>query len=79
MGMGLGSPYPMGIYPLPSSTVEHTLSSRVVPVNEEVNVVEPVPEKGQSPLEVGFDIYGTSLEPEIPVDQGKPRMHLTLP
>jgi hypothetical protein len=50
--------------------------SCVVPVNEEVNVVEPVPEEGQSPVEVGFDICGTNPKPEIPVDQGKLRMHL---
>jgi hypothetical protein len=49
--------------------------SRVVPVNEEVNVVEPVPEEGQSPVEVGFDICRTNPKPEIPVDQGKPQMH----
>jgi hypothetical protein len=48
-------------------------------VNEEVNVVEPVPEEEQSPVEVGFDICGTNPEPEIPINQGKPRMHLTLP
>jgi hypothetical protein len=30
-------------------------------------------------VEVGFDICGTDPEPEIPVDQGKPRMHLNLP
>jgi hypothetical protein len=29
-------------------------------------------------VEVGFDICGTDLEPEIPVDQGKPRMHLNI-
>jgi hypothetical protein len=28
---------------------------------------------------VGFDIFGTDPEPKLPVDQGKPRMHLTLP
>jgi hypothetical protein len=28
--------------------------SRVAPVNEEVNVVEPVPEERQSPVEVGL-------------------------
>jgi hypothetical protein len=44
-------------------------------VNEEVNVIEPVPEEGQSPVEVGFDIYGTDSEPEILIDQGKPLMH----
>jgi type II secretory pathway component PulC len=59
--------------------VEHTLSSHVVPVNDEVNVVKLVFEEGQSPVEVRFDICGTNLEPEIPVDQDKPRMHLTLP
>jgi hypothetical protein len=53
------------------------LSSRVVPVNEEVNVVELVPEEGQSPVEVRFDICRTDPEPKIPVDQGKPRMHTT--
>jgi hypothetical protein len=41
-------------------------------VNEEINVVAPVPEEEQSPVEIGFDICGTDLEPEIPVDQGKP-------
>jgi hypothetical protein len=44
-------------------------------LNEEVNVVEPVPKEGQLPVEVGFDICGTDPEPEISVDQGKPRMH----
>jgi hypothetical protein len=53
--------------------------SRVVPVNEEVNIVEPVPEEGQSLVEVGFNIYGTDPKPEIPIDQGKPRMHTTPP
>jgi hypothetical protein len=42
-------------------------------MNEEVNVVEPVPKEGQSPVEIGFDIYGTYPKPEIPVDQGMPR------
>jgi hypothetical protein len=41
--------------------------------NEEI-VVEPVLE-GQPLVEVGFNICGTDPEPEIPVDQGKPRMH----
>jgi hypothetical protein len=52
--------------------LKHVMLSPVVPVNEEVNVVEPVPKEGQSPVEVGFDICGTNPEPEIPVDQGKP-------
>jgi hypothetical protein len=30
-------------------------------------------------VEVGFDICGTDPDPELPVDQGKPRMHLNLP
>jgi hypothetical protein len=41
-------------------------------VNEEINVVEPVPEEEQSSVEVGFDICGNDLEPKLPVDQGKP-------
>jgi hypothetical protein len=52
--------------------------SHVVPVNEEVNVIERVPKEGHPPVEVGFDIYGTDPEPDYPVDQGKPRMHSTL-
>jgi hypothetical protein len=51
--------------------LKHVILSRIVPVNEEVNVVEPIPEEEQSPVEVGFDIYGTDPEPKIPVDQGK--------
>jgi hypothetical protein len=47
-------------------------------MNKEVNVVKPALEEGQSPVEVGFDIYGTEPKPEIPIDQGKPRMHLNL-
>jgi hypothetical protein len=48
-------------------------------VNEEINVVKPVLEEESSSVEVGFDICGTDPEPEISVDQGKPRMHLNLP
>jgi hypothetical protein len=59
--------------------LKHIILSRIVPVNEKVNVVKPVPEEGQSPVEVGFDICGTGPEHEIPIDQGKPQMHLTLP
>jgi hypothetical protein len=44
-------------------------------VNEEVNMVRLVPEEEQSPMEVRFDICGTDPELEIPIDQGKPRMH----
>jgi hypothetical protein len=46
-------------------------------VNEEINVV--VPEEEPSSVEVGFDICGTNPETEIPIDQGKPRMHLNIP
>jgi hypothetical protein len=55
------------------------LSSRVVPVNEEVTEVESVPEEEPTSVEVGFDICCTDPESELPVDQGKPRMHLNLP
>jgi hypothetical protein len=48
-------------------------------MNKEIIVVEPVPEEEQTLVEVGFDIFGTDPEPKLPVDQGKPRMHLTLP
>jgi hypothetical protein len=39
--------------------LKHTLSSRVVPVNEEVAEVESVPEEEPMSVEVGFDICGT--------------------
>jgi hypothetical protein len=48
-------------------------------VNEEITEVEPVPEEEPTSVEVGFDIYGTNLEPELLVDQGKPWLHLNLP
>jgi hypothetical protein len=54
------------------------LLSRVVPVNEEIFEVESVPEEESTSVEVGFDICGTDPEPKIPVDQGKPRMHLNI-
>jgi hypothetical protein len=59
--------------------LKHIMLSRIVPMNEEVNVVTLVPKEEQSPVEVGFDICGTVLELEISVDQGKPWMHLNLP
>jgi hypothetical protein len=55
------------------------LSSRVVPVNEEITKVESVPEEEATSVEVGFDICGTNPEPELSVDQGKPRVHLNPP
>jgi hypothetical protein len=47
-------------------------------VNEEITEGESVPEEEPTSIEVGFDIYGTDPEPELPVDQGKPRMHLNI-
>jgi hypothetical protein len=44
-------------------------------VNEEIVVVEPIPEEEQTSVEMGFDICGSDLEPELPTDQGKPQMH----
>ena len=47
-------------------------------VNESENVVvNQVVEEVNPPVEVGFDICGTSLEPNYFDNQGKPRMHLT--
>jgi hypothetical protein len=48
-------------------------------VNEEIAEVESVPAEEPTSVEVGFDICGTDPEPELSVDQGKPRLHLTLP
>ena len=49
-------------------------------VNECENVVvNQVVEEVNPPIEVGFDICGTSSEPDFSDNQGKPRMHLNLP
>ena len=49
-------------------------------VNESENlVVNQVVEEVNPPVEVGFDICGTSLEPDYFDNQGKPWMHLNLP
>ena len=49
-------------------------------VNESENVVvNQVVEEVNPPIEVGFDICGTSSKPDFSDNQGKPRMHLTLP
>jgi hypothetical protein len=48
-------------------------------MNEEVSEVESVPKEEPMSVEVGFDICGTDPEPDLPVDQGKPQMHLNLP
>jgi hypothetical protein len=41
-------------------------------MNKEVNVIELVPKKGQSLVEVGFNICGTDPDPEISVDKASP-------
>ena len=47
--------------------------SRVVNPSEEVAATaDPVPEE-YPPIEIGFDIYGSSEDPDISVNQGKPR------
>ena len=51
---------------------------RVVNESESV-VVNQVVEEVNPPVEVGFDICGTTPEPDFSVNQGKPRMHLNLP
>ena len=49
-------------------------------VNEgEHMIVNQVVEEVNPSVEVGFDIGGTSLEPDFSDNQGKPRMHLNLP
>ena len=49
-------------------------------VNESENVVvNQVVEDVNPPVEVGFDICGTSPELDYSENQGKPRMHLNLP
>ena len=49
-------------------------------VNESENlVVNQVVEEVNPRIEVGFDICGTSPEPDYSDNQGKPRMHLNLP
>ena len=49
-------------------------------VNESENVVvNQVVEEVNPFVEVGFNICGTSPEPDFSVNQGKPRMHLNLP
>ena len=49
-------------------------------VNESENmVVNQVVEEVNPPVEVGFDICGTTPEPDFSNNQDKPRMHLNLP
>ena len=51
---------------------------RVVNNSEHV-VVNQVVEEVNPSVEVGSDICGTSQEPDFSVNEGKPRMHTTLP
>ena len=51
---------------------------RVVNESEHM-VVNQVEEEVNLSIEVGFDISGTTPEPDFSVNQGKPRMHLNLP
>ena len=49
-------------------------------VNEgEHMVVNQVVEEVDPSVEVGFDIGGTTPEPDFSVNEGKPRIHLNLP
>ena len=49
-------------------------------VNEgEHVVVNQVVEEVNPSVEVGSDTCGTSQEPNFSINEGKPRMHLTLP
>ena len=51
---------------------------RVVNEGEHV-VVNQVVEEVNPSIEVGLDNCGTSQEPNLSTNQGKPRMHLNLP
>ena len=49
-------------------------------VNEgEHVVVNQVVEEVDPSMEVGVDISGTTRDPDFSVNEGKPRMHITLP
>ena len=50
----------------------------VVNEGEHVVVNQAVEEVGP-PVEVGLDNCGTTQEPDFSVNEGKPRMHTTLP
>ena len=51
---------------------------RVVNEGEHV-VVNQVVEEVDPSMEVGVDIGGTTPDPDFSVNEGKPRMHTTLP
>ena len=50
----------------------HLLSRVVNPSEKLVATTGPVLEE-YPPIEIGFDIYGSSEDPDISVNQGKPR------
>ena len=54
------------------------LLRRVVNEGEHV-IVNQVVEEVDLPVEVRLDNCGTTPEPDISVNEGKPRMHTTLP
>ena len=58
--------------------IEHVILSRVVNESENV-VVNQVVEEVNPTVEAGFDICGTTPEPDFSDNQGKPWMHLNLP
>jgi len=51
--------------------VKHASFISVVTEGKEV-IVDQVPEEENPPVEVGFDICGSSGEPNTSTDQGKP-------
>ena len=51
---------------------------RVVNEGEHI-AVNQVAEEVDPSMEVGFDISGTTPEPDFSVNEGKPRMHLNQP
>ena len=61
-----------------SHHVKHGIVLRVVNEGEHV-VVNQVVEEVDPSMEVGFDIGGTTPEPDFAVNEGKPRMHSNLP
>ena len=61
-----------------SHHVKHGIVLRVVNEGEHV-VVNQVVEEVDPSVEVGFDIGGTTPEPNFFVNEGKPRIHLNLP
>ena len=58
--------------------LKHMLLFRVESKSEPI-LVEQVVEEVDLPIEVRFDNYGTTSDPNFFVNEGKPRMHLNLP